>query len=372
MTAYPAPPSGTANSTGRSGPLRRVLVSLMMILFVASGVFFCRTSVRQWMTELGTRRWPQVQCTVIKSAVIPRGQGSGPYDLDLRFSYRWAGQTFTSAHYTLEHQPSYDYAVQERIALRYPTGATATCWVDPADPSRAVLAHDPPTSWAAFPLGLLFILAGISPVWRWWRRRNSPSDAAGQPGRNVPSSRNSSRSGHLGIAIICAAILIAGMAILYTGARRALHARDARASCAVPCTILSSTAAEHPASGDDGPTYSVDVLYEYETAGQKYRSNQFNFADHDSSRQNAEFLLAARYPAGRPAVCYVNPADPTDAVLEPNLGGQSGLAIIPIVFILIGAGGLTAIRHSRQRVSTAGTFASASTASSLAGSGDAR
>jgi hypothetical protein len=361
-----------AESAGRNGALRRLWVSLFMLLFAVIGLSLCGESVKTWMTDLKTRRRPRVPCIVIQSGVIGHGRGGGPYALDIRFKYQRAGKTFTSARYSLAHQPSYDYAAQERIALRYPTGASAACFVDPSDPSQALLAFEPEHSWPNFALGLLVIFAGTSPIWRWWRCRKVPSDAAATPARAVPSSGENSRGRRLGLAVICTVLILLGVAILYTEIRSARRARDARTSWrTVQCAILSSSVAEHPGGGEDGPTYSVDVLYEYEVAGQRYRSNQFNFADHDSSRQIRELLLAERYPVGRPSVCFVNPADSTDAVLEPNVGGQRWVAIVPIVLIIIGVAGLAALLRSRTRFSVAGTIASSSTVSShLASPGD--
>jgi hypothetical protein len=47
-----------------------------------------------------------------------------------------------------------------------------------------------------------------------------------------------------------------------------------------------------------------------------------------------------RYPAGQPAICYVDPSNPAEAVLDRSLGNDFYLGLIPLVFVLIGVGGI--------------------------------
>lgn len=61
-----------------------------------------------------------------------------------------------------------------------------------------------------------------------------------------------------------------------------------------------------------------------------------------------------RYPKGKETVCYVNPADPSQAVLVREWSGTLWLGLLPLVFVAIGLGGvLWGIRRLRQAASAA-------------------
>ncbi|PAP75689.1 DUF3592 domain-containing protein [Rubrivirga marina] len=72
------------------------------------------------------------------------------------------------------------------------------------------------------------------------------------------------------------------------------------------------------------PTYEHRpvVRYTYAVDGRTYTADRVHFgeknaADGDRGRDRAQ-AEADRYPTGTPVTVYVDPADPTDAVLEPG------------------------------------------------------
>jgi len=113
---------------------------------------------------------------------------------------------------------------------------------------------------------------------------------------------------------------------------------DAKNWVETPCTVLESRVQSH--SGSDSTTYSVDILYTYSHAGRNYRSNQYEFIGGSSSGYDGKAAAVRRYPAGRQAVCYVNPKNPAEAVLKRELGAKAFLALFPLAFILAGLAGI--------------------------------
>jgi len=117
------------------------------------------------------------------------------------------------------------------------------------------------------------------------------------------------------------------------------------------CVVISSQPKIKTQSGLITTTfslYSVDIVYSYEIKGKKYQSNRYDFF-------NEATAIIDRYPPGTRTPCYVNPKDPTDAVIRHQdfAGGlyqvlelhPFGWAIlfISFIFLLFCAGSLSSL-----------------------------
>jgi hypothetical protein len=91
---------------------------------------------------------------------------------------------------------------------------------------------------------------------------------------------------------------------------------------------------------DDGTTYSVDILYRYEVNGREYRSNRYSFMGGSSSGYDGKAEVVRQYPPGQRATCYVNPGNPTDAVLVRGFTPLMWFGLLPLAFLLAGGFGL--------------------------------
>jgi hypothetical protein len=358
-TSLQAGPGGCAGNAGR------VLASLFLLIFVVAGLYICGTGLRNWRADQRTRHWPTAACTITRSLVRPRGKAGAPYVWQVEYRYEYAGRPYTCDRYTLAASgSSYNYADEERLALQYPHGAHATCWVDPADPAKAVLAQGPAATslWAVIPFGLVFAGFGAIPLWLIWS--GAISGGVVQRGPAIPSTRPRGPGRVLASAFFLVFAVVGAVALWFMLLHPLLRARAAQASwLKVPCAVAYSGVAEHPGSGKDGPTYSMDVLYWYAVGGRRYWSNQFDFVG-DSSGRGSKLALARRYPRGGKTVCYVNPADPLDAVLQPKLGNYGWWGALPAVFLLFGIGGLARTWVPGRRASGAASGPGASVAGS--------
>jgi hypothetical protein len=150
----------------------------------------------------------------------------------------------------------------------------------------------------------------------------------------------------------------------------ALRALQSRGWPAVPCTIVSSQVGVHADS--DGDTYSVDVVYEYASAGRTLRSERYGFLDASSSGRTGKEEAVAALPAGTRTVCYVDPDDPTFAVLDRSLFPWLLFGCLPLIFTAVGVGGIgwLALTARRLRQPFAMRPGVAGTHAAVAGSGD--
>ncbi|MCW8985878.1 MAG: DUF3592 domain-containing protein [Thermoanaerobaculales bacterium] len=108
---------------------------------------------------------------------------------------------------------------------------------------------------------------------------------------------------------------------------------------ATDCTILSSGVSE---TGDDENSYRPLVRYRYEVDGQIHESDRFfrsggNTASFDRARDRA-----ARYLPGDTATCRVSSKNPKLAVLERQFPWIAFVVFFPLIFVVIGGGGLWA------------------------------
>lgn len=141
-------------------------------------------------------------------------------------------------------------------------------------------------------------------------------------------------------ALFFLAFLVAGLAASYALlVKPAMKLHDARSWWPVKCTIVSSEVGRHRGS-KDGTTYSVDITYDYEVDGGRYRSSQYDFLGGSSSGYEGKADIVNHYPPGIRATCYVNPRKPCEAVLDRNFRPAYLLGLLPLVFVGTGAAGL--------------------------------
>ncbi|HTG36147.1 MAG TPA: DUF3592 domain-containing protein [Thermoanaerobaculia bacterium] len=101
------------------------------------------------------------------------------------------------------------------------------------------------------------------------------------------------------------------------------------------CTVLSSQVAE--VSSSDGSTYKIDIRYQYIAGGNLRESNRYDFRIGSSSGAAGKQAIVDRYPPGERVTCWVDPGDPSQAVLSRGFAPAYLFGLIPLVFFAIGA-----------------------------------
>jgi hypothetical protein len=128
---------------------------------------------------------------------------------------------------------------------------------------------------------------------------------------------------------------LVGLAAFYfVTVRPAMQALAARSWVETTCTVLSSQVGEH------GSTYSVDVVYTYSFDGQAFQSNRYGFLGGSSSGRTGKEEIVARYPTGARVSCWVDPNHPEQAVLNREPSAEWLFGLIPLVFLILGDGGM--------------------------------
>lgn len=132
--------------------------------------------------------------------------------------------------------------------------------------------------------------------------------------------------------------LLAGLGFSSFFVRGAWRAVEARSWTETPCTLLESAVRSH-SSSDGGDTYSIAVVYTYVVGGREHRSERYNFLGGSSSAHKSKAEWVTAHPAGTRTVCWVNPANPTEAVLDRGLSWEYLIVLVPGLFVAVGLGG---------------------------------
>lgn len=120
-----------------------------------------------------------------------------------------------------------------------------------------------------------------------------------------------------------------------------LNVLDARGWQEVPCTIVSSRVKQH--NDSDGSTYSVEITFDYQVGGEQFRSDRYKFMSSSSSGRSGKQAVVDQYPPGQQAVCFVDPNDHSQAVIERGMTLDMLLGLIPLLFFAVGLGGVLAM-----------------------------
>ena len=86
--------------------------------------------------------------------------------------------------------------------------------------------------------------------------------------------------------------------------------------------------------------------FSYQLKGQTYHSDQFAFGGSPISVLSPAKTIPQSLRPGSKAVCYVNPADPNDAVIERRIKPNLHLWDFSLSGLVMG---LTCIAYSRRR-----------------------
>ena len=131
--AEPAPP-----------PAQHKGCLIVPLLAVAAGLFLTYFyTVRPMMQIDEASGWVETAAEVIESKVVEaHSSRSFDYEPYVVYSYTFEGEPHESHRLAFASLMKPEKRGAREIAARYPKGAKITCWVNPDDPSQAVVMRD--------------------------------------------------------------------------------------------------------------------------------------------------------------------------------------------------------------------------------------
>lgn len=327
-----------SKSRGGRGITWKIVVTLFQLVFVGVGSWVTYLMVQGFLHQFDTYSWPRLKCTIVASTVEENPGAPAPDEAYIfRVRYRWSVDFAegSSDVYRYGYFGSSDIGEALRLAQTYPEGAEVPCWVNPEKANTAVLEFQSAWNvlWILFPL--LFVAVGAGVIFLTWRRPGS------RPGRlrKAISSRVRPTATPGWLAAFFSVFLFAGLAFLIPFfVVPLLQAWSATGWLQVPCLIEHSNVRSH--SGDDGATYSVEVLYSYAIGDSRFKSSRYDFFGGSDSYYSEKRDFVDAHPAGTRTTCFVNPDDPLDAVLRPFNFANVIWGVFPLIFVIIGGAGV--------------------------------
>ena len=333
---------GRNNGSQAPSVAGRLGLSLFFFLFFAMGSLFELFLVREFGRVLAQRAWQRVPCTVAGSEVQEQRDNKTPYVFAVQYRYEHAGESFTGSTYKRNYSGSDRYSDAQSLAREYPAGASLFCYVNPDNPGEAVLQRDSLAIGLVILFPLIFVLIGAGGIYFTWRKK--PPEAE-KPIAAAALRGDRKGLGKFGLVALFAVFAVVGGIMLYPlGIKPIAKTIAAESWVATPCKVLRAEVRSH--DSDDGTTYSVSILYQYEFNGQAYKCDRYEFVGGSSSGYQGKARIVEQYRTAANPICYVNPDNPFDAVLKRGFHAKLLLALLPLVFLLIGVGGLAGALRS--------------------------
>ncbi|MGC6426266.1 MAG: DUF3592 domain-containing protein [Akkermansiaceae bacterium] len=131
----------------------------------AMGAVFVVLLWNSFQAAKQTRSWTEVEASVIESAVAERRfskETAKEYSLKLLFDYQFEGKSFVGENLKRRENPWYrNRAKIEALVEKYPSGMHTTAFVNPENPSEALLAHDTKAGGYSIWFPGLFVVGGL-------------------------------------------------------------------------------------------------------------------------------------------------------------------------------------------------------------------
>lgn len=114
-----------------------------------------------------TRHWKPVPAVITTSLLLterPTHNSPVAYRPEIHYRYTYEGVSHTGTHVKrVEGRTSHREGAQARLEL-YPAGKSVTCFVNPADPTFAVLEHTTRAALYSIWFPILFVVGGVGMI----------------------------------------------------------------------------------------------------------------------------------------------------------------------------------------------------------------
>lgn len=150
----------------------------MGLALAAAGALFTGLLWISYQRAETTRSWQQTPCTIVSSQVIAeRATPNSPtrWRVAVKYDYLFDGKSYQSSRLRRVDGTTGDEAKVQRIRQQYTPGGQSVCWVNPADPTFAILQHDTRAALYTLWFPLLFFFGGLKMTWAAWRRMRQPA-----------------------------------------------------------------------------------------------------------------------------------------------------------------------------------------------------
>ncbi|HUT88275.1 MAG TPA: DUF3592 domain-containing protein [Thermoguttaceae bacterium] len=269
--------------------------------------------------------WRKGTC-VVRSTAFDEADADAPALL-VTVGYRFDGRPYEA---TRRLTADSRQRLQDRADLFLRPGETVDCRVNPDQPDRMLLDEEyVPFDFFVFAVVTMTALGVVGAlVGGWWVRKNKAPAAA----------RLQSLAGKVGMMFLCGFILVFCGTATVTGTGDAIRILRSLGWPEAEATIRVSSVAKVR----DGKSwnYQLDLRYGYDFDGKHHEGSRWSlFDDHTAMRK-----ALGKLKPGDVVTCYVNPASPSEAVLNRRVWRLLALPVLPVVLAFAACGFWSALR----------------------------
>jgi hypothetical protein len=152
----------------------------------------------------------------------------------------------------------------------------------------------------------------------------------------VSQKRNANPTGCL--VLFGLVFLLVGLGGFFATFLRPLWQIQAAKSWTPITCVINSSQVGSTRDSDGDTTYHVEVEYSFPFNGQTYHGNTYQFGSSGSGDATDKNAIVAKLPPGTRILCYVNPANPNQSVINPTMSGETWFGLFTLIFVAVGAG----------------------------------
>jgi hypothetical protein len=135
------------------------------------------------------------------------------------------------------------------------------------------------------------------------------------------------------MSAILVAFMIGGGFLTFQAGKNFAGEMAARSWLATPCVITRSQIVERS-------PYQCTLQYSYEFAGSPFLGQMLYQGYSGSEDYYDAQKIRSRHPIGSASICFVDPTNPHRAVLEQRSLWTGAVVLFPLLFVVVGAGGM--------------------------------
>lgn len=171
-------------ATKRKTSLGTRFLTLFFLAFLAAGCLSEYLAARAMLMHVRARRWVEIPATIRQLDLESRtgGRGATVHRVACAYSYHYGGREYHNrrvglGHFSSDNVGSWHQDTHRRLADARWRGYTVPCFVNPADPTQAVLDRELRFGLLVFHLTFATVFGGLGLVltvvsaWAWWHAR---------------------------------------------------------------------------------------------------------------------------------------------------------------------------------------------------------
>lgn len=131
--------------------------------------------------------------------------------------------------------------------------------------------------------------------------------------------------------------IVGGVTTYFALIKPGLELMDAAGWSETVCKIESSSV---KVSRGESTTYRLEITYTFSANGISYTGDRYDFMSMSSSDRRDAYRKSEELSPGTEVTCYYNPTDPNRSVIDRDFNYAYLLGLFPVIFFVVGLGGL--------------------------------